>query len=75
MVITYISSKCNSSDGADKTPPAAKEDDEECDNDGKDKSSSPIVTIPGCVVHGVNLRLLVHNNYIVLKGSVETFRV
>ena len=67
---TYISSKCNCSNGADETPPAAKEDDEECDNDGKDQSSGPIVTVPGPVVHSLHLGLA-HYNHIVLKWIVQ----
>ena len=67
---TYISSKCNCSNGADETPPAAKEDDEERDNDGKDQSSSPIVTVPGTIVHSLHLGLA-HYNHIVLKLIVH----
>ena len=64
--IAYVSGKCNSSNGADETPPAAKEDDEECDNDGKHQSSRSIVTVPG-LVHSVHLWLLGHHDYIALQ--------
>ena len=69
--IAYICSKSNCSNGADETPPAAKEDDEECDNDGKDQSSSPIVIVPGPIVHSLHLGLA-HYNHIVLKWIVHT---
>ena len=67
--IAYISGKCNSSNGADETPPAAKEDDEECDNDGKHQCSRPIVTVPG-MVHSMYLWLLGHHNYIALQRLI-----
>ena len=67
--INYICGKCNPSNGTYQAPPTAKENDEECNDDGKHQSSRSIVTVSCLVVHLLNLGLLVHHHNIVLKRN------
>ncbi len=71
--MTHIDGKDDGNDGADQRPPAAKEEDAEGDEDGKNQSTGAKVTVRLGDMGGYNsLRLLLYNDHIVgLRGQSE----